>query len=168
MNLEDSMGKSLQNIKPKNFILDVDVVLSDGKFLYSSEGKVFKTFGPHDSDGLKLISKHFQIKFISADIRGFSISKKRVEDMGYDIFLVSEEERYKYVKEHGFDNTIYMGDGFYDAEIIRDVAFGIAPKNARKEAKKYADVITENIGSEGAILDACLEIRNKFINHIVT
>ena len=59
-----------------------------------------------------------------------------------------------------------MGDGIYDADIIRDVAFGIAPKNARKEAKKYADYVTENIGSEGAVLDACMKIKNKFINKI--
>tara|TARA_B100001057_G_C22860779_1_gene954418 strand:+ start:1210 stop:1686 length:477 start_codon:yes stop_codon:yes gene_type:complete len=158
------MGKSLQNIKLKHFILDVDGVLTDGKFLYSSEGKIYKTFGPHDSDGLKLICAHIQIEFISADKRGFLISKKRVEDMGFKIKLVSENNRYNYVKEYGFKNTIYMGDGIYDADIIRDVAFGIAPKNAREEAKKYADFITENNSSEGAVLDACLEIKKKFIN----
>ena len=32
----------------KTFIVDVDGVLTDGKFYYSSEGKLMKKFGPHD------------------------------------------------------------------------------------------------------------------------
>ena len=69
-------------IKPSLFVLDVDGVLSSGQFLYDSNGKQYKIFGPHDNDGLKLISKYIKIRFISADTRGFEISKKRVEDMG--------------------------------------------------------------------------------------
>ena len=47
-----------------HFILDVDGVLSTGQYLYSSDGKVYKIFGPHDSDGLKLIRNEVSIKFI--------------------------------------------------------------------------------------------------------
>ena len=79
---------------PKYFILDVDGVMTTGQFFYSINGKEYKIFGAHDSDGLKLLQTKLVIKFISADHRGFPISKKRIEDdMGYDIDLVSEEER---------------------------------------------------------------------------
>ena len=40
--------------------------------------------------------------------------------------------------------------------------FGIAPKNARKEAKESADFVTESNSGEGAVLDACLEIIKKY------
>ena len=38
-------------------ISDVDGCLTDGKFVYTSEGKVSKTFGPHDNDGVKKLKK---------------------------------------------------------------------------------------------------------------
>ena len=48
----------------ENFVLDVDGVLTDGTFYYSEKGKIMKKFGPHDSDGLKLIADLIKIEFI--------------------------------------------------------------------------------------------------------
>ena len=147
----------------KNFVLDVDGVLTDGKFLYSAEGKVYKTFGAHDADGLKLLKSLVDIKFISADKRGFDISRRRIEDMGYELTLVSEQSRYDYIRDsYGFEQTIYMGDGIHDAPIIAAVAFGVAPRSGRKEAKQAADFVTESNAGEGAVCDACIEIKNRF------
>ena len=145
------------------FVLDVDGVMTTGQFLYSSEGKMYKVFGPHDADGLKLIKDKVDIKFITADKRGFSISEKRVNDMGYDIELVTEQDRYSFIEEHfSFDNTIYIGDGIFDARIIKDCKFGIAPANARVEAKNIADYVTPSKSGEGAVCDACIEINRRF------
>ena len=82
----------------KAFILDVDGVMTTGQFLYDSNGKAFKIFGPDDSDGLKILSEHINIHFVSADKRGFEISKKRiVDDLGYDLDLVSSAERVDWI-----------------------------------------------------------------------
>jgi 3-deoxy-D-manno-octulosonate 8-phosphate phosphatase (KDO 8-P phosphatase) len=145
----------------KNFVLDVDGVMNTGQFLYSVEGKMYKVFGPHDSDGLKMIKDKVKITFITADKRGFAITKKRItEDMGYELFLVSEESRYDFMKrEFGFDNLIYMGDGYHDAPIIKEAAFGIAPISGRKEAINAANFVTESCAGDGAVLDACLKIK---------
>ena len=91
---------------PKYFILDVDGVLNDGKFLYSKYGKQFKVFGPHDHDGLKFLSKHIKIEFVTADRKGFAISKKRiVDDMNFKLKLVSEQTRKEYLdKTYGIKN----------------------------------------------------------------
>ena len=35
----------------KTFILDVDGVMTDGKFTYTVDGKISKVFVPDDSDG---------------------------------------------------------------------------------------------------------------------
>lgn len=145
--------------KMKNFILDVDGVIATGQFLYSSKGKQFKIFGSHDHDGLNLIKDKVNILFISGDKKGFPISKKRIKDMGYKIEFVPSEKRYEYIMENfGFKDTIYMGDGIYDAPIIRDCEFGIAPKNARIEARKSADFVTPSRSGEGAVCDACIRI----------
>ncbi len=145
------------------FLLDVDGVLSTGQFLYSSDGKAYKIFGAHDADGLKMLKGKVDITFISADKRGFSISKRRVKDMGYPISLVPEGDRYEYIKKHyGFKELIYMGDGIFDVPILKDAKFGIAPANARPEAKRVADFITESKSGEGAVCDACLKILETF------
>ena len=64
-----------KKLKPKNFILDVDGVLTTGQFLYDENGKKFKIFGPDDSDALNILKKYINIVFVSADKRGFKISK---------------------------------------------------------------------------------------------
>ena len=146
------------------FLLDVDGVMTTGQFLYSEDGKEYKVFGPHDNDGLKLIKDKATIKFITADERGFQITKKRiVDDMEFELELVSEQDRFKYIKEnYGFQNLIYMGDGYHDAKILKESMFGIAPNNARKEARAASDYITEANAGEGAVLDACLRIIKEY------
>ena len=40
--------------------------------------------------------------------------------MGYKLKLVSEENRFNYIKNNfGFDKVIYMGDGIFDAPLIK-------------------------------------------------
>ena len=146
-----------------NLVIDVDGVMTTGQFLYSEKGKAYKVFGPHDADGLKLIRDKVNIVFVSADKRGFPISKKRIKDMGYELLLVPEGDRYKFIKEKfGFENTIFIGDGIFDAPIIRDCKFGIAPANARIEAKKWAKYVTPSKSAEGAVCDACIKIDKLF------
>lgn len=142
--------------KLENFVLDVDGVLTSGHFIYSEGGKVYKIFGPHDSYALKEISGKINIHFISADHRGFQISKKRVNDMGFELTLVSEDERLDYIKNNfNVESLAYMGDGDIDADVFECVSISIAPKNARPRALKKATFTTNNIGGEGAVADAC-------------
>ena len=62
--------------KPTYFIIDVDGVMTTGIQGYSSKGKILKFFGPHDNDGLKILKNYISIRFVTADSRGLSISKK--------------------------------------------------------------------------------------------
>ena len=76
-----------------------------------------------------MISKKIKVHFISADHRGFEISKKRISDMGFEITLVSEEDRLSYIKNNfKLDTLVYMGDGEADALIFDYVNISIAPK----------------------------------------
>lgn len=148
----------------KIVISDVDGVLNTGHFLYNEFGKQFKIFGPHDSDGVKLLKEHgFDVKFVSADHRGFKITKARIDDMKCEVELVSENDRYDYIdKKYGISNIIYIGDGLHDAKILESAQFGIAPASARFEAKMKAKYITTSKAGEGAFLDAALIILNHF------
>ncbi|MBD3282591.1 MAG: HAD hydrolase family protein [Candidatus Portnoybacteria bacterium] len=147
--------------KFKNFILDVDGVLTTGQFCYSEKGKVLKTFGPDDSDALSLLKDKIYIHIISGDKRGFKITKKRIsEDMKYPLDLVSTFERLDWIKSKGFvlDETIFMGDGIYDALVFPYVAYSIAPANAFYKTKELADFVTASRGGEGAVAEACVHI----------
>ena len=137
----------------KYFILDVDGVMTTGQFLYDSSGKTHKIFGPDDSDGLNILKDHMEIHFVSADKRGFEISKKRIhDDMGYKIDLVPSSERVKWIESnYNLMDTIYMGDGFFDDLIMSKVGYSIAPSNSDENAKKQADYVTVRSGGDRAV-----------------
>jgi 3-deoxy-D-manno-octulosonate 8-phosphate phosphatase (KDO 8-P phosphatase) len=149
---------------PSNLILDVDGVLTDGKMYYSSEGKILKAFGADDSDALSLAKRELSIKVVSADSRGFSISKRRIEsDMGLDLHLVSARERPRWINEN-FDSRfcIYMGDGLLDPLVFRTVGYSIAPANASLRTRREANHVTKNKGGEGAVAEAVVHIFDRF------
>lgn len=149
---------------PKNLILDVDGVFTDGKFHYSVDGKVMKVFGPEDADALSILKHKMYIHAISGDKRGFPITQKRIaEDMKLSLDLVSTFERLAWIKER-FDpeETIYMGDGIYDPLVFKGVGYSIAPANSFYKTKEAADFVTNARGGEGAVAEACLHIMEKF------
>ena len=143
-------------------ISDVDGCLTDGKFIYTADGKVAKTFGPHDADGVKLLkSLGVDVIFISADKRGFPITKKRIEDMKCEIYNISEADRLEWIKSkyEDYNYIIFFGDGIYDAKVADVVDAFIAPMNARPEAKDVATHVTDHCGGDGAFLDLALYVK---------
>jgi YrbI family 3-deoxy-D-manno-octulosonate 8-phosphate phosphatase len=151
-------------------VLDIDGVLTTGQVLYSKEGKIYKVFGPHDKDGLKLISEYISnIQFITADEVGWDITYARiVTDWKFSaeqLHLVPEGQRMKwFIDNCNLGETAFIGDGYYDAPVLSRVKIGIAPSNARKEAKQAAKFITESAAGSGAVLDACLYLKDVIIN----
>lgn len=151
-------------------ISDVDGCLTDGKFIYTEDGKVAKVFGAHDNDGVKLLKKFgVDIQFISADKRGFNITKRRIEDMRCNVELVVEEERSSYIKKklNSYDLVIFFGDGIGDyaaaLDNLDDIVF-IAPKNALPIVKDAANFVTYNNGGEGAFFNLAEIVLSKFLN----
>ena len=151
-------------LSPEVFLLDVDGVLTDGGFYYSSQGKQFKKFGPDDNDGLSLIGAYLKVHFVTGDRKGLEISRKRVvEDMGFPLDLVSTIKRIDWIREH-FDpkRVIYMGDGIFDHYVAREVAYSIAPANADRLMKSTADYVCHHSGGDRAVAEACLHIMANF------
>ena len=143
-------------------ISDVDGCLTDGKFIYTADGKVAKTYGPHVNDGVKLMRKNgIEVQFISADKRGFDITSKRITDMKCPISLVSEAERATYLLSFAddYDMVVFFGDGLGDlaaANKYREHANNLyfaAPANAYPKVALSADYVTDLCGGNGAFLD---------------
>ena len=68
------------NSKFKNLVIDVDGVMTDGKFYYTEKGKIMKKFGPDDNDALKIIEDYINVQFVTGDKKGYKISKKRISN----------------------------------------------------------------------------------------
>ena len=160
------MSKDELNLKwvPKNLILDVDGVLTDGKIYYSTEGKMFKVFGPDDHDAINLIRKKLSVIVVSADMRGFDITKSRVErDMRLELHQVGAIDRVEWIRKNFDPNEcVYMGDGLYDPLVFRAVRYSIAPANASKRTQGEASFVTSSRGAEGAVAEACIHLLDQF------
>lgn len=153
-----------ESIIPKVFIMDVDGILTDGSFYYTTEGKVMKKFGADDNDALSLLKPYLDILFVTGDKRGFPISKKRiVDDMHMKLELVSTIKRIDWIKErYNHDEVIYMGDGIFDHYVMREVGYSISVSNGDSNAKAYANYITKREGGNRAVSEACIHILEKF------
>jgi 3-deoxy-D-manno-octulosonate 8-phosphate phosphatase KdsC-like HAD superfamily phosphatase len=53
--------KRLKKSHVTNLVLDVDGVITNGKFVYTQEGKISKEFGSHDSDALQIVKEKINV-----------------------------------------------------------------------------------------------------------
>lgn len=152
--------------RPRFLVLDLDGVFTDGKFIYGKEGKEYKAFGPDDHDALRMMSRLLHIHVVTADARGFEISRKRiVDDMEMPLSLIDAKDRPSWIVET-FEpkSTIYMGDGIFDYLVFEQVSYGIATSDALKKTRKKANFVTSNKGGERAVAEACVHIAKKFFD----
>ena len=156
----------MKKIIPKNFLLDVDGVMTSGKFIYSTKGKVYKEFGPDDSDALNVLKNFINIQFITSDKKGFKISEKRISvDMGYKLNLVPTFKRLAWAKKKlDLNKTIFMGDGIFDFLLMKNTFFSICPKNSSNLCKRFANYQTKSECGNRAVAEACIYILKKFFN----
>lgn len=150
----------------KHFILDVDGVLTDGRFYYSDEGKIYKAFGPDDNDALHFAKEYMSIEFVTGDRKGFGISEKRITDMGFRVELVSTSKRLEWIKKR-YDprDVAYMGDGIFDHLVMLGCGYSVAPANADARAKEAASYVTSRPGGNRAVAEACIHIVDKFFGN---
>lgn len=156
------------NRLPLFLLFDVDGVLTNGQFEYSASGKVSKTFGPHDSDALKIISEQVTILFVTADRRGFEISDARVKDMGYELRFQTAIERVDLIlglmKKYFL---VYMGDSFTDVASLQAAHIGAVPAGSHPAAIKASDIVMKSPGGNGAVAELVLLIKRYSGVHIV-
>jgi 3-deoxy-D-manno-octulosonate 8-phosphate phosphatase (KDO 8-P phosphatase) len=115
---------------------------------------------------INILKNYIYIHVITADVRGFEISRKRInEDMNLPLDLVGSKERLGWLTNRfDLNSTIYMGDGIFDPLIFTKVMYSIAPRNAFIFIKEYANYVTKSNGGERAVAEACLHILNKFFS----
>ena len=156
--------KNLKKI-PKYFVLDVDGVMTDGNFYYSTRGKIIKAFGPDDHDALKFLKKYIHIEFITSDrMEGYKISKKRIQDdMGFKLTRVETQDRLKWISsKFELSRLIFMGDGIFDPRVMKKCFYAISTSDSDEYCKKSSDFITKKRGGNRAVAEACKHIAYEF------
>lgn len=127
-----------------------------------------KAFGVDDWDALKAINKKIEVCILTADEKGFPISKKRIEDeMNFPLFLVPNgaKQRWDWISEKFNKDKyeiIFMGDGIYDYYCLKKANFSITLGNSLFHVKKNADIILKRSGGERAVAEACILIDQRY------
>lgn len=155
--------ENLDKNKKLVIVSDVDGVLTDGSFYYDENGKCMKRFGRDDSDALKMLTKMIpdsEVHFCSSDFHGFDITKKRINDMGYDVDKVSVKDRPEWIKSKFSKDdcyVVYIGDSFVDVPVFKAVDYSCALWDSHKYAKSKADFVSPNKGGDGGFAECIIQ-----------
>ena len=144
----------------KLLLLDVDGVLTDGKLIYSHEGKESKSFNTQDGFGLRMLQDSgVEVGIITA--RSSAALSRRGEDLKISHLYQGSSnklEAYKEIcKKTGFKpfEIAYMGDDWLDMVLLKRVGLSAAPANAVIEIQEMVHYVTTLGGGHGAVREVC-------------
>jgi 3-deoxy-D-manno-octulosonate 8-phosphate phosphatase (KDO 8-P phosphatase) len=141
-------------------LFDVDGVLTDGRLLYTDDGRELKAFHVHDGLGLKrLIANGIEVGIITS--RMSHMVTERTAELGIahvyqgqtDKLACYEELIHALKLEHG--QTSYCGDDLPDLRVMARVGLSIAVANAQPVVTERAHWRTQRRGGEGAAREVC-------------
>ncbi len=146
--------------KIKLLLLDVDGVLTDGRFIYGNYGDEIKSYDVNDGLGVFLV-KRSGIKCVILTAKASPVVKKRAKEMRID--KVYQDFHYKiealeeiHKKFRVTDEEIcFIGDDLIDIPILRRVGLAVCPPNAVDDVKQFVHFITEKKGGRGAVREVC-------------
>jgi 3-deoxy-D-manno-octulosonate 8-phosphate phosphatase (KDO 8-P phosphatase) len=150
-----------KNLTELVILVDVDGVLTDGTFYYGESGKVMKRFGPHDSEAAHSIKAFFPLTFISADVRGSEITRKRLSDMGFELSLCSSTERANLVErlKTSGRRVLFLGDSITDLPALLKADFSICPNDSLDFVASQADFRLKTPGGKGTLAELYLILK---------
>jgi 3-deoxy-D-manno-octulosonate 8-phosphate phosphatase (KDO 8-P phosphatase) len=162
---------SFNNIK--YIAMDVDGVLTDGKYIVSSTGDISKSFYTRDFDSMeKLMKKGIGIIIISQS-RDTVIKEqinrltsrrdsfwRECKDSILFLFCGIEDkkkrlEAFLEEKKLTWDNIAYIGDSDNDLESMKSAAFAACPFDAVEDIHKEISYLSNCMGGRGVVSDVC-------------
>lgn len=161
--------------KVKAIITDIDGVLTDGGIILDDHGTEYKRFQVRDGQIIRYL-KQARIKTVAISGRDVEVSKKRCEQMGFEFHFHGIRDKLAQVTSWvedegiGLSECAYIGDDLIDLELLYQVGFSAAPKDALPYVKDMVDLITDAKGGKGAfreLADVVLGAKG-ILNQIVT
>jgi 3-deoxy-D-manno-octulosonate 8-phosphate phosphatase (KDO 8-P phosphatase) len=157
-------------LKIKTFIFDVDGVLTDGKFMITTEGELLRSFDTKDGYAMKCaLIKGYKIAIISGGTN--EGVRQRFKELGvFDIYLGAHHkiEAYQDLLDNYAlhpDEILYIGDDIPDIAVMEKVGVGCCPADAVPDVKAIADYISHKKGGEGCvreIIEQVLRVQGKW------
>jgi len=149
--------------KIKLVLMDVDGVLTDGKYFHvpNPAGGLFevKLFDSQDGIALQwLYRKGIKTGLISGRDAAATAERARSSRMAY-CYMGSTEKLpifQEILKDSGLtaDQVAYLGDDLTDAILMKRVGLAVATANATPEVKAVAHYVTKVPGGSGALREA--------------
>lgn len=159
------LGKVDDNYKnlKKIALIDCDGIITTGESFYTSEGKLLKSYGCYDKEMMKILGRvGWEFEFVSDDKNGFSITKKRIDDLGYELHKASPEERLKIISDYKriikYDVVVFIGDSISDIPSLIKADFSGTCNNAPGYVKPFCDYTSNLNGGAGALADILLHL----------
>ena len=137
-------------------LFDVDGVFTDGKIIYTTDGKEIKQYDAHDGLGIKMAqTADLLTGIISA--RESEAIRIRAADLKIDILYLGRYDKLN--AYHDFQKTYqlkdeeicFVGDDLPDIPVLLAVGFPVAVENASEPVKQAARFVTKYPGGQGAI-----------------
>jgi 3-deoxy-D-manno-octulosonate 8-phosphate phosphatase (KDO 8-P phosphatase) len=151
-------------------LMDVDGVLTDGRFFYSDNGVESKAFDVKDGFAIRL-GGIAGLRYGIITGKMSNIVERRARELGIEEVhqgYFNKVEVYNKIKERCslFDAEIaYIGDDLFDMGVMKKVGFSACPADAVEEVKGISDYIAKNKGGRGAVrevIELILKARGKW------
>jgi len=158
-----SRGLLARAKKIKLLLMDVDGVLTDGKFYYLTRpgGGMIETKGFDSRDGLGLrLAHHAGLKTGIITGRSSSVIEYRVKDLGIHFLQqnalekIEPYERIRNAAQVDDAEVCYVGDDITDLPLLTRVGLGVCVANGDDLVRKHAHFCTHRKGGNGAVREA--------------
>lgn len=153
--MNDKLFKKLSKVKI--VVSDVDGILTDGTIIVS-KGQEYKNFHVEDALGTSLLKlSNIPISFISARVS--EATTARLDELKIDhvfqgyINKLSALNKIMKIYNVGYQDILYIGDGFVDMPVMEKVGFSVSVPNAHSEVKDIADFVTNKSGGTGVLVE---------------
>lgn len=151
-------------------ILDIDGVMTDGRFGYDGTDDEIKFFHARDGHGIKLaLRMGMKVGVLSG--RASKANRKRIAELGMTFIYEGEknkEEAFnKILEEYSIsaEECIYIGDDVVDIPPMKMAGIGITVADAPDYLDEYCDYRTTLKGGYGAVrevIELVLKEQNKW------
>ena len=158
-----SRGLLARAKKIKLLLMDVDGVLTDGKFYYLPRpgGGMLETKGFDSRDGLGLrLAHHAGLKTGIITGRSSPVIEYRVKDLGIQFLQqnalekIEPYERIRNAAQVEDAEVCYVGDDITDLPLVMRVGLGVCVANGDDLLRKHAHFCTRRTGGTGAVREA--------------
>jgi len=149
--------------KIKLLVMDVDGVMTDGKFYYVPRpgGGLLETKGFDSRDGLGLrLAHHAGIKTGIITGRSSLVIEYRAKDLGIHFLQqdalekIGPYEKMRDAAQVKDDEVCYVGDDLTDLPLLTRVGLGVSVANGDPLVRKHAHFCTRATGGNGAVREA--------------